>query len=226
MKLSTTKLKDKLTDVERDSQLIEKLTIKAPNFQSASFRIVGTAPYMQQKFRAKAIAKMRDAMVTGKKMASSKREKRDFEQEYEEATYKGRTGIRGIPASAFRTAAVSACRLVGFKMTVAKLAIFIEADDYDFEDRTPLIEIHGERYKTIEPVRNATGGCDLRARPCWDEWYADVRIRWDGDIFNATDILNLLCRIGLQVGIGEGRADSKSSAGIGYGSFDVETANV
>jgi hypothetical protein len=37
------------------------------------------------------------------------------------------------------------------------------------------------------------------------------------------DIVNLLARMGEQVGIGEGRADSRNSAGLGFGAFKVET---
>jgi hypothetical protein len=36
-----------------------------------------------------------------------------------------------------------------------------------------------------------------------------------------TDVVNLISRVGLQVGIGEGRPDSKQSAGLGYGLFEI-----
>ena len=36
------------------------------------------------------------------------------------------------------------------------------------------------------------------------------------------DVVNLMVRVGLQVGIGEGRPSSKKSNGIGWGLFDVE----
>jgi hypothetical protein len=35
------------------------------------------------------------------------------------------------------------------------------------------------------------------------------------------DIANLIARVGLQVGIGEGRPDSKQSAGLGFGLFEI-----
>jgi hypothetical protein len=52
-------------------------------------------------------------------------------------------------------------------------------------------------------------------------WEAKVRIRFDGDQFTLTDVTNLLMRVGLQVGIGEGRPDSKMSTGMGWGMFEV-----
>jgi len=36
------------------------------------------------------------------------------------------------------------------------------------------------------------------------------------------DVVNLIARVGMQVGIGEGRPDSKASAGLGFGLFEIE----
>ena len=36
------------------------------------------------------------------------------------------------------------------------------------------------------------------------------------------DIVNLISRVGMQVGIGEGRPDSKQSAGLGFGLFEID----
>jgi hypothetical protein len=40
-------------------------------------------------------------------------------------------------------------------------------------------------------------------------------------MFSLDDISNLLMRVGLQVGLGEGRPDSKKSAGMGWGTFEI-----
>ena len=50
-----------------------------------------------------------------------------------------------------------------------------------------------------------------------------MRIRFDADMFSAADVANLMNRVGAQVGIGEGRPDSKNSAGMGWGLFSIET---
>jgi len=70
-------------------------------------------------------------------------------------------------------------------------------------------------------VRNATGVADIRVRPMWREWGAHVRVKYDADQFTLTDVTNLMARVGMQVGIGEGRPDSKSSAGLGWGTFEL-----
>jgi hypothetical protein len=52
-------------------------------------------------------------------------------------------------------------------------------------------------------------------------WSAEVRVQYDADQFSATDMANLMTRVGTQVGIGEGRPDSKMSAGMGWGTFKL-----
>jgi hypothetical protein len=187
-------------------------------------RIIGTAPYMQARFAAKAMQAMRSKQAAGSTARKgTKREARDFDSDFVEAQHRSTDGWVGIPASAIRNASISACRLVGFKMTLAKLSIFVEPDGFDKVDGTPLVRLDAEEpEKTEMAVRNATGVVDIRVRPMWRAWAADLRIRYDADQFAVRDVVNLLARAGLQVGIGEGRPDSKASAGLGFGLFRVE----
>jgi len=127
-----------------------------------------------------------------------------------------------MPASCFRNAMISACRLVNFKMTLGRLGIFVEPDGFDRESGEPLVRIDGEPRQHESMVRLVTGVADLRVRAMWEQWGADVRIRFDADMFTLQDVANLLARVGAQVGIGEGRPDSKNSAGQGWGLFQLE----
>ncbi len=70
-------------------------------------------------------------------------------------------------------------------------------------------------------ARNDNGGTDLRFRPIWHEWTAELKLRFDAEMFTLDDVTNLLARAGAQVGIGEGRPDSKSSNGCGWGTFEI-----
>jgi len=202
----------------------EQLTISAPNFKTAEFRIIGVAPYVQNKFSAKARAKMHDSQSAGHAGKKGKaKEAKDFEAAYREAMHTSSEGWVGIPAPAFRNAMISACRIIGFKMTHAKLGVFIEADGIDADDGTPLVRItKGKPEYTELAVRNETGVCDLRPRPMWREWEATVRIRFDADMFTLPDLANLLMRAGQQVGVGEGRPDSRKSCGLGWGLFALK----
>ena len=197
--------------------------ISAPKIETAEFRISGTAPLVQLRFSQKAMGMMMDKMAAGSTAKGKKvREARDFDQDMKDAQHVSTEGWVGIPASAFRQAIISACRLVGFKMTLAKLSVFVVADGFDSVDGIPLIKLDaGDPERLDMAVRNATGVADIRIRPMWREWGAKVRIRYDSDQFTLQDVTNLMARVGAQVGIGEGRPDSKASAGLGWGTFEI-----
>jgi hypothetical protein len=201
----------------------EAVSITAPRITTAEFRIVGTAPYVQLRFSEKAMNAMREKMEAGSQATKKKaREARNFDEDFRQALHVSDEGWNGIPASAFRNAMISACRLVGFKMTLAKLSVFILPDGFDKVDGVPLIKIDGTPEPHIMHARNATGVCDLRVRAKYWPWSAVVKVQYDADQFSATDAANLMNRVGAQVGIGEGRPDSKASAGMGWGTFKLD----
>lgn len=203
---------------------VESITISPPNFRVAKFKITGTAPYMQAKFAQKVKTIMREKMLAGSTAAKGKkREARDFDADFVGAQHISTEGWVGIPASGFRAAAIDACRVCGFKMTVGKMSLFIEADGYDADDAMPLVKLEAGAPEVSElPVRNATGVVDLRVRPMWREWGCTLRVQYDADQFTQSDVTNLLARVGVQVGIGEGRPFSKASTGLGFGTFKIE----
>lgn len=198
------------------------VTIKPANIQTAEFNIRGTAPLVQARFSGKAMQAMMAKMAQGSTANKSRaKPARDFDDDFEQAKHISTQGWQGIPASAFRQAMISACRLVGFKMTLAKLSVFVKADGFDRVDGIPLIKFEGTPERTEMAVRNATGVADIRIRPMWREWTSKVRISYDADQFTIQDVTNLMARVGLQVGIGEGRPDSRDSAGLGWGTFEI-----
>lgn len=202
------------------------VTIKPPNFQQAIFGIKGVAPLVIHRFSTKTKNEMKLKMETGKAASSRKnREPKNGEDTFNEGRYISPDGWDGFQASAVRNAMISACRLVGFKMTLAKLSIFVEADGWDAsEKQIPLIRIYGKAVKQEDMARVETGQPYVTIRPAYHDWSAKIRIRWDGDQFTIGDVTNLLSRVGMQVGLGEGRPDSKNSAGMGWGLFEVEKA--
>lgn len=197
--------------------------VTPPKISRIKFRLRGTAPYVQLRFSQKAINVMREKMAAGSQARKVKsRSARNFQDDYQQAFHVSEEGWYGIPASAFRNAIISACRLVQFKMTLAKLSVFVEPDGFDRDEGIPLVRIHGTPEPHEATVRNATGVIDIRVRAMWREWSADVVVSYDEDQFSATDVTNLMARVGCQVGIGEGRHDSKDSAGMGWGLFRID----
>lgn len=207
------------------------VTITAPNFKTVEIVIRGTAPYVQLAFGKKARLMMREKQAAGSTATKGKkREAKDFDANFKEAQHRATGGWCGIPASALRNALVDSCVVVGFHKTKAKKAVFIEADGFDAVEGTPLIRLYAPgkgkkltdaKPKHIEhPVRNASGVADIRVRAMFEQWQAKVRVRFDADMFTPADIANLMLRAGMQVGIGEGRADSPNSCGMGWGHFE------
>lgn len=198
-----------------------RIAIAAPDIRTIEFAVKGTAPYVQNRFSSKAaiMAKQAEGSTGGK---GKQRAAKDFDALYEAAKHKSPEGWCGIPAPSFRAAMISACRLVGFQMTRAKLSLFVLADGLD-EDGAPIVRIEGEPELHTAHVRNETGVVDIRARPMWREWSCKLRVQYDADQFTAQDVANLLMRAGMQVGVGEGRPDSKKSlTGMGWGTFRID----
>lgn len=188
-----------------------------------AFKIIGTAPLMCCKFSTTKFNVMKETQEAGSQKNSKKvRTARDFKKDFEQASHRAKEGWYGLPCAAFRRGLIETCRMVGFKMTVAKMSIFIEADGYEAQSGDPLVRLKvKEPRMDLRPARNANGSCDIRSRPLWDKWEATLRVRFDEDQFSVTDVTNLLHRMGAQNGIGEGRPNSSSSSGIGFGTFQI-----
>jgi hypothetical protein len=201
----------------------ERVTITPPNFQQARVTIVGNAPYVQNKMSRRAFETMRAAQAEGSRSKNRKnRAPKDFDGRFRETIHISREGWMGIPCSSVRNALISACRVSGFPMTRARMSIFVVPDGFDAEDGQPLIKIKGEPRPLEMAVRLATGVTDIAVRPIWDEWSAVLTLKWDGDQFGVQDVVNLVSRAGIQVGIGSGRPDSKTSNGMGWGTWDIK----
>lgn len=201
----------------------ESVSISPPKFRTIEFQLRGTAPYVQARFSAKAMQAMMAKHAAGSTAnKGKKKEARDFDDDFRQAQHISTEGWNGVPAAALRNACIDVCRMVGFKMTHAKMSIFVEADGFDAVDGAPLVRLDAPAPERLDmATRNATGVADIRVRPMWREWGVRVRIRYDEDQFTASDVANLLTRAGVQVGLGEGRPFSKQSNGLGYGTFEI-----
>lgn len=202
----------------------QSVQITPPNIQTAVFTIEGTAPLVIHRFSAKSKAIMLGKMEEGSTAKKGKkREPLDVQATFNASRYISKEGWDGFNVAAIRCAIISACRLVGFKMTLAKLSVFVVADGVDkTEPQFGLIRILNAKAVMQQDIaRVETGQAYVCIRAAYHGWKAKVRIRFDADQFTVQDISNLLARVGNQVGLGEGRADSKNSCGMGWGSFSI-----
>ena len=205
----------------------QAVSIKAPNMLTAEFAIEGTAPLVVHRVSAKLQGEFLDKIRRGTTpKGKAKHEAADPDAICEAAKYVGMTnGERweGFNAAAIRCAMISACRLVNFKMTLARLSVFVLADGLDiYNPLYNLVRIRGTAQRSEIMAKTETGVAMLTIRPMYFPWGATLRIRYDGDQFQLGDVANLLARVGEQVGICEGRPDSKNSAGMGWGTFQLK----
>jgi hypothetical protein len=202
------------------------IQVTAPQMRTARFKIIGTAPLVIHRFSEKAKKEMLGIMTegsVGKK--GRKRAPMDTEALYNAARYIAPDGWDGFNVSSIRNGLIRACSIpaVGFKMTLAKMGIFVIAEGRDkAEPQYGLVRIYGTPEKTEMPARLPNGSATITVRPMYREWSAFLNIRFDSEMFSFEDIANLLTRMGQQVGIGEGRPSSKNSAGMDWGTFNIE----
>jgi hypothetical protein len=214
--------KKKKTDKTQDHAI--PILITRPNIHLVRIPIRGTSPYVQNAWSQKAREQLRKKQGEGAKAKNVKvREPKDFQAIYEAAKHISTEGWCGIPSSAFRAALISACRLTSMKMTQTKLTVFVVQDGWDAVDPSVgLTKITKGEPEYFEAMVRMQQTIDIRCRPLWRPgWEATVAIRWDADQYSVDDVHNLLMRVGSQVGIGEGRFDSKQSPGMGWGQFEI-----
>lgn len=150
-----------------------------------------------------------------------KRDPKDFTAQFQGSLHVSRTGWYGIPCSAFRGAMIGACRAVGFQMTKARGFLFVEPEGWDRDTGEGLVQIHGKPVQDERIGKLATGVADILTRARFDDWSCILKIKWDADVFQSSDVFNLVARAGVHVGVGAGRPGSSNSAGIGMGTFAV-----
>ena len=201
-----------------------KVTITPPRMATATVKIVGTAPYLQNKFSSENRDKMLETQKAGSAAKRTRKAKapKDFEKVYRGSMHIAQDGWHGIPCTALRNAMIDACRLTEMDMVRAKMCIFIIAQGLDVENLEPLIKIDGKPRMLIDRVKIGIASTDLAARAVFEKWSSTFEIQWDDDVFKAQDVVNLLARAGWQVGIGAGRPLSKTSGGTGKGTFKVD----
>lgn len=217
----------------QDKKNKEQLTIAPLRQAIMTIPIVGVSPLKVLRFSQKKRNLMATTQEAGEQSKTKrKREPKDFKAEYEDAKYRCTVTEKGkeltwlgLNANGVRNGCIETCRMAGFVMTRAKMSVFCVEDGLDNIDATPLCRIYGEPEMVVDPVRNANGSPDLRPRVMFRRWKMTLRIRFDEDQFSASDIINLMIRVGQQNGLGEGRPNGTQGCGTGNGIFTVDAEN-
>ena len=174
--------------------------------------IEGTSPLIVNSFSKPKLDQIRDKQ---QKKARGPRLKRDPEAEYLASLYvmpgTGKPGEKdtkyGVPAVAFKKAAIDGCRLIeGMHMTVGRLVFHV------LEDAGGLVQItHAKKSPHLreDPVRLQGKGkpLDLRYRGEFTKWRCVLRVEYSEGTISPEELINMINVAGFHVGIGEMRPE-------------------
>ena len=182
------------------------------NVQSVILTVIGDTPLIMHAWSEKAKREMLDKQM---KKAKTAKEAKDPNSDYEQAFYRLPDGRPGFPSIAFKAAAVSAGGRFsdGLKMTELRGSFFIEGE---------LIPIIGEPRMREDMVRVGMGTADIRYRPEFPKWRAEMTLRYNADAISLDQIVNIFNLAGFGVGVGEWRPERDGQFGMFHVATDAE----
>ena len=188
-----------------------KIVINPPNFQQVKLKVTGLTPLIQNKMKESILKDMEDVR-TGKAKKST-RKAVDPKKEYLKSSYIQDDGSFGFPASAFKQCAVRAGKGLGLAMTDTRTLFFVLPNAPDGE----CVAIKSKKPLLRKDPVNVKTGKDLRFRPEFRNWKADLLVKFDADRITIEQIANLLNHGGQTVGVGEWRPEKNGT----FGTFQV-----
>lgn len=175
------------------------MKIQRSDYRTVVFDVQGTGDLMVSQWSIKAKTQIAEKQAGGPKVA--KRAPRDPEAEFQASMYRDSKGRHLFPTSAFRKAAISACRTIdGLPMTLAKQLFWCP-------DEFVVLELKDEPFMDVRPVRLQSGTSDLRYRARYSNWKTKLRVRYNASAVSLEQIAILLDKAGEEVGIGEYRIE-------------------
>jgi hypothetical protein len=200
-----TKKTEKIVDVDVELNL-KKITIP----------IIGTTSLIMHKFDKKGLNQIIESGKVDVEMKQGGKKKNiaNPDEDYIDSIHFFSDGKTcGFPATAFKKAMVNmAGRIFKSKMTEARAAFYIEADDPE----TGLVKINGEHRMRTDMVRVGTINkvASPRYRAEFPKWSAVLNIRFFSDVISEKDIVKMLAAAGIGNGIGEWRPEKGGDRGM------------
>lgn len=208
----------------------EILEIRPIEIQMAKIRIVGDTPLIMHAWSEKAKREMleKQMKVTKTTAKTAKNPVEDFirsmywltdmptemtMEAFEKAIDAG--AKFGFPITAFKQAAISAAYRMGWAKDKMSLrgAFFIEGDE------NQMLEIKSDKPEMREDmVKVGMGTADIRYRGEFQNWYADMTIKFNANgQYTLEQIINIINAGGYVCGVGEWRPERDGQ----YGMFHV-----
>lgn len=208
----------------------EILEIRPIEIQETTIRIIGDTPLIMHAWSEKAKREILDKQmkVTKTKAKDAKNPVEDFirsmywltdmpkdmsQKGFEEAVKKG--ARFGFPVTAFKQAAISAAYRMGWtkdKMSMRGV-FFIDGDEnqmLEIKSDTPIMR--------EDMVKIGMGTADIRYRGEFQNWYADMTIKFNANgQYSIEQIINIINAGGYVCGVGEWRPERDGQ----YGMFHI-----
>ena len=146
-----------------------------------------------------------------KKLAKQNRTKKDPERDFNEARYII-NGKDCFPTISVKKAMVDTGAALGISRVVIRQAVFVLGDYFEIKGGKP---VRREDTVRVGPFNNRQA--DLRYRPEYANWSADLIFRYRTDMIDEDQLLALLENAGFSVGIGEWRPQKDGQ----FGTFEV-----
>jgi hypothetical protein len=181
-------------------------------------RIEGTDPLIVHAWSEKAVME-----ILGKQMKVPKgaKEERNPEMDFEHGKYYDHDGCEAFLAVAVKKAMVTAVTSVGELTKVSMRQAFFTWGVHD-KERARILDSDGKAAAAqmrADMVRlgGPSNSADIRFRPDYQTWMADVIIEYNALVVSREQIINLLGLAGYGVGIFEWRPERNGT----YGRFTV-----
>jgi len=189
-------------------------TLEIPPIEIRTIKVTvtGDSPLIMHRWSEKARQQMRDKQM-GK--PTNKKDFKDPEADTREAMYRLPDGNPGFPVIAFKACAVDAAtQLSGLTK------VFLRGAFHIIGEPTPdgqLVPIVGPPVMREDMVRIGMGTADIRYRPEFWPWEADLVVRYNAKSLSLEQIVHLFNQGGFSVGVGEWRPQKDGQ----YGMFAV-----
>jgi hypothetical protein len=148
--------------------------------------IKGISPLITHAWSQKSIK-----MIEDKQQGVAKNKKHDIrnpEEEYEAGKHVSSLGWDGFPAAGFKAAMIRGAKMIGMVMKDTQTSFFIKADD----EITQLVRIYGEPHLRKDMVRVGMGSSDVRYRPEYIEWEANLRVEFNEGVVSIDQVYQLV----------------------------------
>lgn len=163
--------------------------------------IVGVSPLIIHAWSEKAKREIADKQAGAPR--NKKHDPRIPEQDYEQAKHKSPLGWEGFPAAGFKAAMIRGAKMIGMVMKDTQTAFFIKADC----EETQLVRIDGPSRMRTDMVRVGMGSADIRYRPEYPEWSANLIVEFNSGLVSLAQVYQLVKAAGYGCGIGEMRPE-------------------